>query len=133
MTMASDPREAATTEEREERELERALALAFAPLHKRAFGMALGAAAALVLFAVTVLGMFMDPEGRTNLALLAQYLAGYEESWTGALIGAGWGFFIGYIAGWFIAFTRNLVLAVWLLIVKARADMAETRDFLDHV
>jgi hypothetical protein len=133
MTMASDPRGPVTTEDSEERDLERALALAFAPLHKRAFGTALGAAAALVLFAVTVLGILLDPEGRTNLALLAQYLAGYEESWMGALIGAAWGFFIGYVAGWFIAFTRNLVLAVWLLIVEAKVDMTETRDFLDHV
>lgn len=113
--------------------MERALALAFAPLHKAAFGVAIGIAGALVLFSLTVAGLVLDPAGRTNLALLAEYLAGYEQSWPGALIGAAWGFFVGFVAGWFFAFTRNLVLAIWLLIVRARADIAATRDFLDHI
>ncbi len=113
--------------------LERTLALAFAPLHKRAFGTAVGTVTGLVIFLLTAVHLLRDLGGRVNLGLLSQYLRGYEVSWTGALIGAAWGLFIGFIAGWFIAFTRNLVLAIWLLVVQARADLAATRDFLDHV
>jgi hypothetical protein len=56
------------------------LVLAFAPLHKRAFGMALGAAFGGMLFLVTVVALVV-PGPRPNLALLAQYFAGYSVSW----------------------------------------------------
>lgn len=113
--------------------MERDLALAFAPLHKAALGIATGTAAGLAVFLVTAAHLLLAPEGQTGLQLLGQYFAGYELSWTGALIGAAWGGFVGFVAGWFCAFTRNLIVAVWLLIVRARADMEATRDFLDHI
>lgn len=106
---------------------------AFAPIHKAAFGVATGLAAALVIFLVTAARLVLDPSGRTDLSLLAQYFAGYEQSWPGALIGAAWGFFTGFVAGWFIAFTRNLVFAIWLIVVRAKAELQQTQDFLDHI
>lgn len=117
----------------QEQVIERVAALAFAPLHKAAFGMGIGTAAALVLFLLTAAGLTLDPGNHAGLSLLSQFLTGYSETWAGAFIGAAWGFFIGFVAGWFFAFTRNLVLAIWLLIVRARAEMSATRDFLDHV
>lgn len=111
----------------------RDLVLAFAPLHKAALGVALGLAAAVALFGITAMHLVMRPQRGLDLSLLSQYFAGYEVSWAGALIGAAWGFFVGFVAGWFTAFTRNLVVAIWLLIVRARADMEATRDFLDHI
>jgi hypothetical protein len=113
--------------------LARGLALAFAPLHKAALGVAFGAASALALFGVTAAQLVIGPGRGLDLSLLAQYFAGYEVSWRGAFIGAAWGFFVGFVGGWFTAFTRNLVVAIWLLIVRARADMEATRDFLDHI
>jgi hypothetical protein len=107
--------------------------LAFAPLHKRAFGVAIGTAVGLALLLANVASLVLDPAGRLDLSLLAQYFAGYSVSWTGAIVGAGWGFIVGFVAGWFTAFVRNLVLATWLLVVRARAELAATGDFLDHI
>lgn len=109
------------------------LLLAFTPVHKRAFGVALGTAAGLLVSLATVAGLVLDPDGQVPLGLLSQYFAGYSVSWAGALIGAGWGFFVGFVAGWFIAFTRNLAIATWIFVVRARADLKATRDFLDHI
>lgn len=113
--------------------VEAQLARAFAPLHKAALGVAFGTMTGLIVLLVTAAGLILDPEGRTNLPLLAQYFAGYDQTLTGALIGGAWGFFVGFVAGWFIAFVRNLTLAIWLIVVRARAELEQTRDFLDHI
>jgi len=70
-----------------EEELPAALALAFAPLHKRAFGIAIGTACGLTLFLFTAVFLLRDPEHGVGLALLSQYFKGYTVSWPGALIG----------------------------------------------
>jgi hypothetical protein len=119
-TAADDPTEAA-------------IAQAFAPLHKAAFGVAIGSTFGLVVTLLTAARLLLDGAGQTDLSLLGQFFAGYEQSWTGALIGGLWGFFTGFIAGWFFAFTRNLVLAIWLMVIRARAELEVTRDFLDHI
>lgn len=116
-----------------ETELEPALLLAFAPIHKRAFGTALGVATALTIALFTVAGVLLDPVGAGPLGLLGQYLAGYTVSWTGVAVGAGWGFFTGFVAGWFIAFSRNFALAAWVFVVRTRAELKATQDFLDHI
>jgi hypothetical protein len=109
------------------------LLLAFAPVHKRALGIAMGTALAVLVAAVTVAGLVLDGEGRVPLALLGQYFAGYSVTWTGALIGAAWAFFVGFVAGWFLAFARNLAVAIWIFVVRTRAEFRATRDFLDHI
>ncbi|HEU4630959.1 MAG TPA: hypothetical protein VFS08_14510 [Gemmatimonadaceae bacterium] len=111
----------------------RTLALAFAPLHKLAFGVAIGTACAVIIAAVTIAQPLLDPQDRTGLWLLSNYFVGYEETWRGALVGGAWGFGVGFVGGWFVAFVRNLVLAIWLLVVRARADLESTRDFIDHI
>jgi hypothetical protein len=109
------------------------LLLAFAPLHKRAFGIATGTATA-VLMAFLTLMRLIDPTGQQfPLHLLGQYFAGYTVSWWGVLTGALWGFGVGFVAGWFVAFCRNLALAVSFFAIRTRAEMAQTRDFLDHI
>lgn len=114
-------------------DLSAALSLAFAPLHKAAFGAAIGAACALLVFSATVVSLLRDPEQRAPLYLLQHYFTGYSVSWGGALIGATWAGFTGFVFGWFTAFCRNLILAVSLFVIRTRAELAETRDFLDHV
>jgi len=110
------------------------LLLAFAPLHKRALGLAFGTAAGLIVFAVTVVHLlFVRPRDALNLYLLREYFYGYDVSWTGALVGAWWGFFTGFVAGWFLAFGRNFALALSLFITRTRAELRESRDFLDHI
>lgn len=110
-----------------------ALRLAFAPLHKRAFGIAVGAACGLFIFAFTAFHVVFEPEGGLRLALLRAYFYGYEVSWKGALIGGAWGFGVGFVMGWFIAFCRNLVIAVSVFLTRTRAELEQTREFLDHI
>jgi hypothetical protein len=108
------------------------LALAFAPLHKRAFGTALGLNAGTLVFVVTVFGTVI-PEPPSFLYLLANYFPGYTVSWMGAVIGFAWASFSFFVAGWFAAFVRNFFLAANIWIVRTRAELAATRDFLDHI
>jgi hypothetical protein len=56
-----------------------AITLVFRPLHKRAFGMALRIAAALVVFLATAIHLVRDPQPALPLDLLAQYFAGYSR------------------------------------------------------
>ena len=113
--------------------LSRELLLAFAPLHKSAFGAAIGLVAALLVFAATVATMLQPPDQRLPLGLLRVYFRGYSVSWGGAFLGAGWAAMAGFVFGWFMAFCRNLVLAISLFVIRTRAQLAETRDFLDHI
>jgi hypothetical protein len=106
---------------------------AFAPLHKAAFGVAIGTVSALVVFTMTVLSVVRPPDPPVPLYLFEQYFTGYTVTWAGAFIGAGWAGLTGFVFGWFTAFCRNFVLAVSLFIIRTRADLAQTRDFLDHV
>lgn len=118
---------------RPDAEVERQLARVFAPLDKRALGLAFGTALALGVVVVTVLSMVLDPDHRLPLILLDEYFAGYSVSPAGAAIGAAWGFVTGFVWGWFLAFCRNLVLAIWLMMVRVRADLSSSRGFLDHI
>ncbi len=109
------------------------LVRAFAPMHKRALGMAVGISAALGVFLLTAFHLVLASPEAANIELLSQYFYGYRVDWLGAVIGAWWGGVVGFVAGWFFAFSRNFVLATWLLVVRARAELFETRDFLDHI
>ncbi|MGH7695146.1 MAG: hypothetical protein ACRENH_09195 [Gemmatimonadaceae bacterium] len=117
----------------EEVSLDEALELAFAPLNKRAFGTALGSAGAVLMVLVTVAVLATDRAQEFPLGLLGQYLYGYTVSWPGVLIGAGWGFVVAFVAGWFFAFCRNAALAITAFAIRTRAELTETRDFLDHI
>ena len=116
-----------------ERELPRAAMLLFAPLDKRALGIAVGVACAVLVFAITAIQILVDPRPAIDLNLLSHYFAGYSVSWPGALIGAAWAFAVGFCGGWFTAFTRNLVLALSLFFLRSKAELDASRDFLDHI
>jgi len=113
--------------------VEQELALAFAPVHKRAFGVALGTAVGISLFVATLVYAAREPAEITGLWLLSQYFRGYSISVVGAFVGLGWGFATGFVAGWFIVFCRNLVIASSIFLIRAKADLSGTRDFLDHI
>lgn len=116
-----------------EQAVERALVLVFAPLHKRNFGIAVGVACAALISAVTLVGMLVDPNDHIGLRILRVYFRGYTVSALGIPIGAAWAFAVGFVGGWFLAFSRNFVLATWLLYIRVRANLMQTRDFLDHI
>jgi len=116
-----------------ERELEPELELAFAPLHKRCLGIAVGAALAVAVFALTAVHLIRSPGEPYPLVLLEQYFLGYTVSWGGAVLGALWSFWLGFVLGWGFAFVRNLVLAATVIVFRARAELEQTRGFLDHI
>jgi len=105
----------------------------FAPLHKRALGLASGIAAALGVFLVTAFHVMVAPDSTVNLNLLAEYFYGYDVSWRGAFVGAWWSFVVAFVVGWFVAFVRNFVMATWMFFVRTKADLRQTTDFLDHI
>lgn len=109
------------------------LILAFAPLHKRAFGMAVGLTAGLAVFFLTAFHLIVRPAEAMDIGLLGQFFQGYSVSWPGALIGFAWGCFAGFVAGWFTAFCRNLFIATWIFIGRTKAELSATREFLDHI
>jgi hypothetical protein len=109
------------------------LVYATAPMHKRAFGIAVGTVAGLLLFLLTAFHVVMQPERAADIRLLAQYFYGYEVTWRGAVVGLAWGFVTGFVAGWFVAFMRNLVVTVTVFTLRTRAELEETSDFLDHI
>jgi hypothetical protein len=104
----------------------------FAPLDKRAFGVALGVVGAIAIAGITVLNLLVT-KPLEGLVLLDQYFAGYSVSWIGAVIGGAWGFAVGFCAGWLLAFIRNLTLALSFFMLRTRAELDETSDFLDHI
>lgn len=122
-----------TVAAREERAVERVLALMFLPLHKRNLGIAFGAAGAVSVGTVTLAGMLLGDEVRTALGLLGVVFRGYAVTWPGLLIGAAWSGAVGFVVGWFLAFCRNFVFACWLVLMRVRANNMQTHDFLDHI
>ncbi len=108
-------------------------ALAFAPLHKRALGTAFGVVGGLFLFAITAFTVVVLDGSDIGLGLLGEYFYGYEVSWRGAFIGFFWGFVTLFVFAWFGAFLRNLILATSVFLARTRAELRQTRDFLDHI
>ena len=107
--------------------------LVFEPLHKRAFGMAIGIACGLFFFGLTVIGLLRDPQAVQGLYILDEYFYGYTVSWPGAFVALAWGFVAGFAAGWFAAFCRNFIIAASLWSGRNKAELAASADFLDHI
>lgn len=110
------------------------VAWAFAPIDKLAVGIALGVTCGACLFLLTAYHiLLLAPEEGPNLGLLSQYFSGYDVTWPGAAAGLFWGFMIGFVSGWFVAFLRNLFTALYTFRIRAKADLENTADFLDHI
>jgi hypothetical protein len=116
-----------------EPEVPPALLLSFAPMHKRAFGVATGTVGAILVALLTAGALVLPGAAEFPIGLLSEYFAGYSVSWPGVFVGAAWGFAVAFVAGWFAAFCRNLALAITTFMARARSELDETRDFLDHI
>jgi hypothetical protein len=93
--------------EQERREVRRA----FERTSEQGWGVALGFLAALGLFFATIILVLRGgPDMGQHLTMLSVYLPGYSVSWTGAFIGAGYAFFLGYGAGRTIATVYNRIV-----------------------
>ena len=107
---------------------------AFAPIDKLAVGVALGITCGIGFFLLTAYHLLLLGEGDgPNLWLLGNYFAGYTVTWPGSLVGLFWGFVVGFVGGWFVAFLRNFFTAMYTFGVRAKADLKNTEDFLDHI
>jgi hypothetical protein len=106
---------------------------AFAKLDGVALGISVGLMFGLVIFGATV---FLVMKGGDvvgpNLGLLSQFFVGYEVTFPGGLIGFVYGFGFGFVLGWLIAFLRNVVLSIYLHLLKLRTSVNAVNDFLDH-
>jgi hypothetical protein len=109
----------------------RVVRYAFAPVHKAALGVAVGLTSGVLTAVATVAQLVLSPGDGMPLSLLAEYFSGYTVSWSGVAIGFGWAFVVGFVAGWFLAFLKNLLTALWLFGV--RVNSALTQPFLDHI
>ena len=109
------------------------LAVICSPVHKRALGLAVGFTAGALIVLVTAFHVVARPIGGPDLTLLAEYFYGYDVSLKGAAIGGCWAFLSGFIAGWFLAFVRNLSVAISLRYLTAEAELANVHSFLDHI
>ena len=122
-----------TAQSENQQKLSAALIYAFQPLDKRAFGVAIGLVAGLGVALTTIIVLIQGAGDTVNLRLLNQYFFGFTVSWAGVPIGFAWAFVVGFTAGWFVAFLRNLVLAVSMFAVRTRAELSQSHDFLDHI
>ena len=113
------------------RTLEEVLAAAFARYDPLALGAAVGLVLGAGLFLATAIAILRGPGGAGSvLALIGQYLLGYEVSWVGAgigLVGAGLG---GFLFGWLLAYAINGLIG-WEELLLRRQIIARTVDPLE--
>ena len=101
------------------------LMAAFGRLDPVALALAIGTVCALGLFVLTTVllvkgappGVHIGP----HLGLLGIYLPGYSVSWSGATIGAVYGWIIGAAIGFVVAVLWNLTHYLYVILVVARA------------
>jgi hypothetical protein len=109
------------------------LLLAFAPIHRRALGVACGLVLGGLLSIATLILVLQRHDRALNLNLLGQFFRGYSVSWQGIFVGFVWGIVVGFIFGWSLAFIRDAVAWIWLTVIRSRAEMSEYSDLLDHL
>lgn len=104
-----------------------------ARLDQTALGVAVGALFGLVIFLATnFLILKGGDEIGPNLALLGQYFIGYKVTFAGSFIGLIYGLVCGFILGWLIAFLRNLIISIYIYIIKLKRNMAAFNEFIDN-
>jgi uncharacterized membrane protein YedE/YeeE len=109
------------------------LLLAFAPIHRRALGVACGLVLGGLLSIATLVLVPRRHDRDFSLDLLGQFFKGYSVSWQGVFVGFLWGMAVGFIFGWSLALIRNAAVWIWLTVIRSRAEMSEYSDLLDHL
>lgn len=104
-----------------------------AKLDGTALGISIGLMLGLVIFAATNFLIFKGGEEiGPNLALLSQFFVGYDVTFIGSLIGLVYGLMSGFILGWLIATIRNLILSIYMFIVRLKGSMSAVNDYIDN-
>jgi hypothetical protein len=114
--------------------LKKALAQAFAKLDRFALGLSTGMISGVVLFLATLVLVLKggDVVGPT-LGLLEEFFYGYSVTLAGSLLGFGYGFVTGFIAGWSFAVLRNAAVFFYMALIRRRAERLLLRNFLEYV
>jgi len=103
-------------------------------LDKFALATAVGATSGLALFVATLwLVVKGGPVVGPNLSLLSQYFVGYTVTVKGSFVAFGYSFVWGFLFGWFLAYTRNLAVALYVFRVKRRSAAVSLAKLLDQV
>ena len=98
-----------------------------------ALGVALGTLFGLIIFLATnILILKGGSEIGPNLALLSQYFIGYEVTFGGSLIGLAYGLLAGFIFGWLIASLRNIIVAIYLHLLKIKRNISAVNEYIDN-
>jgi hypothetical protein len=80
-------------------------------LSRNVLGLTLGILCAAGIFLATnILVLKGGPTVGIHLQLLNQYFPGYRVTFAGSLLGAAYGFAVGYVSGWVIAAVYNWVV-----------------------
>ena len=106
----------------------------FARMDKLAFAVAVGTVCGLAILTATLFlilkgGRIVGPQ----LYLLHQYFIGYRISATGALIGLGYAFLWGFLSGWLFSYLRNLMLGLYLYLIRREAESSSLKNILDYI
>jgi hypothetical protein len=113
---------------------ESALSRALLKLDRLGFGLALGLVGGLALFVATLFLVIKDGDVvGPNLQLLGQYFPGYRVTAAGSLIGLGYGFLTGFVAGWSFALLRNLSVFLYVVMIERRAERQWLRRLFEYV
>jgi hypothetical protein len=113
---------------------EDAMTHVFPRLDPPAFGFSVGAVGGLALFVMTLALVFGGGESiGSYFGLLGQFFIGYEVTPVGSFIGLIWGFAVGFVGGYALAFLRNSVVLFYLSITLGSARRSVLSTFLEHV
>jgi protoporphyrinogen oxidase len=102
---------------------------AFARLHEKGLGVALGSVVGLYTFLATArIVLIPEKEIADALELLGHYFIGFQVSRLGAFIGLAYGFGLGFLLGWSIAHLRNVLLDLYLYMVRRKEESRSLED-----
>jgi hypothetical protein len=104
----------------------------FAKLDPVALGAAVGIVSGFGLMLATAILLLKDGNdvGQT-LALLSNYLPGYEVTWSGAWLGGAEAGTIGFIVGYSGAWLRNQAVQLYAMFLRWQNDSDARRRLLD--
>ena len=104
-----------------------------AKLDGKALGIAIGLLLGLTIFLATNFLLYKGGEViGPNLALLSQFFVGYEVSFAGSFIGLVYGLIAGFILGWLIATIRNLILSIYMFVLRLKGSFSAVNDYIDN-
>jgi protoporphyrinogen oxidase len=121
----------------EDREVEEAVELIFAKVHRLAMGLSVGMIAGAGLMLLTFILALQEGAGPARLAstveLLAQVFPGYQLSIPGSLLGGLYGFATGFLLGWCAAGARNVAMFLTWVFIRRRVERRYLRNLLEFV